>query len=255
VTDIVVSKPPDSGRRTAFAIALALISILVPLGVLWLLTLRQSRLPRPDGLLVARVPAPLGSPTGGGGGGLDGPLTMDDLHPVRGDRRRFSLPGGAVLRRRIPRHPFASPTAQLSFPGRACATAQAGGIERKDGRAIISNRFRHVVAVAMHGDGEGAAEALLLTPRRTSAAEANAIVQRELPIATERLMAQIAGPGDQVANGHVPVAQPPTGDTPEPPAGGDGDAPVPAPVRPSGPSAGPAPSSAARKPPPAPGWL
>ncbi|MPY91967.1 MAG: VWA domain-containing protein [Acidimicrobiia bacterium] len=251
VDDLALARSPDRAKATLAALGLAAISVLVPLGVLWLLTWRQSRLPSPEEFLAVSVPARVrrDGPTSAT---LDGEVAMEDLRPLKGDRTQFHLPGGGSLKRRLPRHPFATPTARISYPGADCATSLPATHSRRARSGVITSHFTQLAVVIVRDDTSGEeepAEAVLLAPRRFTAAQAAQVLEDGLRAAAARL-ADNGRPRPAQQGSNAPPTHGDQGTDSSPSATGAAPRPADAASRPASPPAPPRPADVPLRPSP-----
>lgn len=184
---LTLTLPADTTASVLIAVALVLVSSLVPLGLLLVLVNLQRRLPPPEGRHVATVPllAEEGALHLAPGARID----PADLRPVQGTRRRYDLAPGLRVTGHPTPNPFAAVTVEVTSdvgPVTAVPWMAAG-----PGRAVEVPAAFDVLVLLRSEPGSTHGEALVVLPPGAGAADAERAVHQALR-STNRLWTRVS---------------------------------------------------------------
>ena len=149
---VVLTRSPDRGRELLIVGALIAASVLLPLVLLWLANFWQGRLTTPDDLRVSSIPVLITaaeatrSKTYRINQADSAEIRLNDRRPVAGSRRKWNLPAGISVARRVPLNPFGMP--------RSIIRSSRGGVASSVGRGSAAGgahgpvRFEEAVVVS-----------------------------------------------------------------------------------------------------------
>ena len=262
---VALVRAPDRVREALVVAILLAASCVFPLLLLWLFNARHGRLQPPSTLAALPLKVELerwqhpqaASPEHILRRSARHEIKLADLGPVRGSRRRWQLPGGFTVERRLPLNPFGNPSSVIAAPNGHLVSSIAA--TRADGTVTGPIRVQECVLVDMPATAPEGDE-ILAVSAVVVAEQGRTVPQLEEMLATalqrcgphirlveDQTSQSVGSSGRSDAGSSAPRAGARTGQPPAPPAR---SGPPPAPPVPSGPTAGT--SGAPNTPPPAP---